>query len=323
MEIRKFTADDEELWDDFNRQANNGHLFAERRFLSYHPEGRFQDNSLLFFEDERLQMILPAVVYEEDGVKILHSHRGASYGGLIQNVDMSIDRAFHAVDALKKYAGQQGIGRIIMTLTPDIYFRRLSNYLEFALFRNGFSYVKREISSVLYLEDTIGENLQKFKSSVLRACRKSEKSGVTVSLSEKYDEFYGILRKNLKIRHNVAPTHTLEELERLAALYPEKIRLYAAFLETQMIAGIVMFDVNPQVTLAFYISHDEEFQEYRAVNLVFRQVIEDSIARGFRYLDFGIFTVNMEPNFGLARFKESFGSSGIFRDTLRWDRTDI
>jgi hypothetical protein len=37
---------------------------------------------------------------------------------------------------------------------------------------------------------------------------------------------------------------------------------------------------------------------------------------GFSFLDFGIFTVNMEPNWGLGRFKENFGSRGIFRDTF-------
>ncbi len=37
---------------------------------------------------------------------------------------------------------------------------------------------------------------------------------------------------------------------------------------------------------------------------------------GFKYLDFGIFTVNMEPNWGLGRFKENFGARGIFRDTF-------
>ena len=61
--------------------------------------------------------------------------------------------------------------------------------------------------------------------------------------------------------------------------------------------------------------------EIERQNRLFRDVIEDSIRRGFRYLDFGIFTVNMEPNFGLARFKESFGSSGLFRDTLIWKRS--
>jgi len=84
-----------------------------------------------------------------------------------------------------------------------------------------------------------------------------------------------------------------------------------------MIAGLVMFDANELVTLAFYISHDEAYQEYRGVNVLFKEVIADSIKRGFQYLDFGIFTVNMEPNYGLARFKESFGSGGVFRDTLK------
>jgi hypothetical protein len=40
---------------------------------------------------------------------------------------------------------------------------------------------------------------------------------------------------------------------------------------------------------------------------------------GFKFLDFGIFTVNMDPNWGLGRFKENFGARGIFRDTFYKD----
>jgi lipid II:glycine glycyltransferase (peptidoglycan interpeptide bridge formation enzyme) len=40
---------------------------------------------------------------------------------------------------------------------------------------------------------------------------------------------------------------------------------------------------------------------------------------GFKFLDFGIFTVNMEPNWGLGRFKENFGARGILRDTFILD----
>ncbi|MDZ7821864.1 MAG: GNAT family N-acetyltransferase [Candidatus Marinimicrobia bacterium] len=134
-----------------------------------------------------------------------------------------------------------------------------------------------------------------------------------------YARFYEILKNNLKIRHGVLPTHALEELYALKARYPGRIRLYGAYLGETMIAGIVMFDANDRVTLAFYISHDEKYQEYRAVNVLFKEVIADSIARRFHYLDFGIFTVNMEPNYGLARFKESFGAGGVFRDTLMLD----
>ena len=38
--------------------------------------------------------------------------------------------------------------------------------------------------------------------------------------------------------------------------------------------------------------------------------------RSFQYLDFGTSTLNMEPNWGLIKFKENFGALGFFRDTL-------
>jgi lipid II:glycine glycyltransferase (peptidoglycan interpeptide bridge formation enzyme) len=68
--------------------------------------------------------------------------------------------------------------------------------------------------------------------------------------------------------------------------------------------------------LAFYISHDETYQHYRPVNLLFYEIMQRYAYEGFKYLDFGIFTVLMEPNWGLGRFKENFGARGVFRDTF-------
>ena len=52
---------------------------------------------------------------------------------------------------------------------------------------------------------------------------------------------------------------------------------------------------------------------------MFYEVLKDAITNKYKVFDFGIFTVNEEPNMGLAKFKENFGSSGIFRDTLVLD----
>ena len=38
------------LWEGFIRDSINGNLFHTRRFLDYHPEGRFMDHSLLFLK---------------------------------------------------------------------------------------------------------------------------------------------------------------------------------------------------------------------------------------------------------------------------------
>ena len=87
-------------------------------------------------------------------------------------------------------------------------------------------------------------------------------------------------------------------------------------MKDKMVAGVVNFIATENVVLAFYISHDENFQEARPINLLFYKIFEWAIQEKFRVFDFGIFTVNEEPNLGLARFKENFGASGQFRDTL-------
>ena len=317
IEIALYNENEHGFWDEFVINANNGTIFHERKFLNYHPKGRFKDHSLVFFEKGKPLAVFPAVDAEIDGKRMLISHRGSSYGGIVQPMNQGVEKNMKIIRALNKYAEELGFESVIMTLPPDIYNHQLNNYLEFACFKQGYTYLKREISSVLKLEDHIDKNLAKFKSTHRTAYRRGVKMGVEVRESNDYEAFYAILENNLNIRHGVTPTHTLKELKKLKKLYPQSIRLYGAYLEETMIAGIVMFDANEMVTLAFYISHDEAYQEYRGVNVLFKEVIEDSIKRGFQYLDYGIFTVNMEPNYGLARFKENFGAGGVFRDTLK------
>lgn len=304
-------------WDDYVWQSNGGTLFHTRHFLSYHPKDRFKDHSLIFYKSGRRAAQMPAVDIEYVGKKTLFSHRGASYGGLIYKDQLGIREAFDYVQALIAYAKENGFQAIDLTPPPYCYYDYPNDYLEFALVQNGFVYRKREISSVITLNFPASDILSTFKESSRRAVRKARKMGVVVRESDDYARFYEILKKNLRLRHNVTPTHTLNELIKIRDLYPDRVRLFAAFHEQDMIAGVVMFDCNPLVTLAFYISHDESFQQYRGVNVLFHEIVAWSIQRGFRSLDFGIFTVDEDPNWGLARFKESFGAQGIFRNSLR------
>lgn len=317
--IRPFEEKFTENWEKFVWESVNGTIFHTRRFLSYHPKERFHDASMTFFKGDDLFALFPATRGIWNNVDTLWSHRGASYGGFVHREGLGISSAFQLVESLIQHAHKEGIKRIVVTLPPIIYNHRLSNYLDFAMIKSGFTYLKREVSSVVYLEKNIDLNIAKFKQTNRTAFRRAMKLGVEVRESEDYARFYEILKKNLKIRHGVQPTHTLDEILLLKKLFPDRIFLYAAYIGKQMIAGVVMFDCNSDVSLAFYISHDEAMQQYRGVNILFYHVINQCIEKGFRWLDFGIFTVNMDPNFGLAHFKEGFGSSGILRDSLVFD----
>lgn len=314
--VLPYRKDDKDRWDKFVWDSVNGTIFHTRKFLTYHPEDRFKDSSVVFFKRGKIFSVFPAVVGNWNGKRTLHSHRGASYGGFVCKEGLSIADSYSLVEGLINYAEKENIERIIITLPPVIYDRRLSNYIDFSLIKHGFIYLKREVSSILFLEKNIDDNVKKFKPTNRTAFRKAIKLGVKVKETEDFETFFGILKKNLKIRHNVQPTHTLAELLKIKRLFPDKIHLFGAYYQEEMIAGVVMFDCNSDVSLAFYISHNEEKQQYRGVNLLFYYITKWAIEKEFKYIDFGIFTVNMEPNFGLGRFKESFGASGVLRDTF-------
>jgi len=303
-------------WDNFVSSANNGTLFHTRRFLNYHHEGRFNDHSLEFYKKGKLVGVFPAALIESGDQRQLVSHPGASVGSFVVPEDLAFADALEMVEQLVDYSKRENLDGIKLTQTPTIYSKRLSHYIDFALQKNGFLYSKREISSILFLEKSIDENLSKFKSTHRTAVRKAEKSGVVVKETDDFASFYEILKKNLSIRHDVKPTHSLNELLHLKELFPDKINLFGAYIEEKMVAGVINFIATENVVLAFYISHNEDFQEVRPINLLFYKIFEWAIQKKYNVFDFGIFTVNEEPNMGLARFKENFGASGQFRDTM-------
>ena len=316
MELSRFRPFEEKVWDFFVPKTNNGTLFHLRSFLNYHPNSRFNDHSILVRKKGKLFSLFPAVEQIIDGKKILFSHPGATVGSFSLPENLSIADALCLGEQLIKYAKGKKFQSIKINLPPNLYQRRLSNYMEYSFFKHGFKYTKREITSILFLEKTIEKTKKKFRPSHLRAVRKAAEKNIIVKESKDIEAFYTILKNNLEIRHGVSPTHTLGELKKLFNLFPKKIKLFSAFLDEQMIAGVVTFQINQRVLLAFYISHDERFSELRAVNLLFYHIFEWAIKFKFQIFDFGIFTINGEPNMGLGRFKENFGASGIFRDTI-------
>lgn len=318
FQLKKSDLNEDE-WDKFVDNSDNGTLFHKRAFLNYHPSDRFNDASIFVTKNEKVLSVLTAAVIERDGKRILASHPGASYGGFVYSTDLNFKEAHELVDLLISYAKKLKVDRIQLTIPPIIYQTKYSNYIDFAMYRSGFTYLKRDVSSIVQLDFENEKLLETYRAEARTATKKAMKQGIVITECDLFDEYYEILKKNLKLRHNVNPAHTLDELKLLKTMFPTEIRLWGAFLKDKLTAGVCNFSVNQNVVLAFYISHDEAYQEYRPVNLLFYEIMKQYQQEGYRFLDFGIFTVNMEPNWGLGRFKENFGARGIFRDTFYKD----
>jgi hypothetical protein len=63
------------------KQSQKMHLLFHRDFMEYHSD-RFQDYSLLIFEEDKLIAVLPA-----NRVEDRLSHQGLTYGGLVYSLN--------------------------------------------------------------------------------------------------------------------------------------------------------------------------------------------------------------------------------------------
>ncbi len=317
MKIIEYTQSHRDEWNSFVQQANNGTIFALQDFFDYHPPQRFQHHHLMLYNKNNLVALFPSAAVNRDGKIILVSHPGASFGGFVLRKRTGISEAIALVDELLQFAKTKNYDGIELTLPPWIYYEFPENHIDFALFNAGAHHKKRELTAVLPISDDFEENLALFRPTARTAMRKAQKNGVEIRRTDDFPAFYRILEKNLSMRHGVAPTHTTEELLFLRKLLPQKIELFAAYIGDTMVAGTVIFICNKRTVLAFYISQDYEHQNLRPLNLLFTEVIRWASDNDFKWLDFGTYTLDNVPNLGLARFKESLGAKGIFRDTLR------
>src|SRR5690349_21312419 len=91
--IQYYQKSDYKIWNDFINHAKNATFLFHRDFMEYHQD-RFEDASLLIFEDQKLTAVLPA----NKAGKSIYSHQGLTYGGLVysaklkaENVELILD----------------------------------------------------------------------------------------------------------------------------------------------------------------------------------------------------------------------------------------
>ncbi|MFK2826129.1 GNAT family N-acetyltransferase [Bacillus sp. B190/17] len=291
----------------------------ERKFINYHPPGKFQDCSLMAYDDQnRLIAVIPAALKQEGESSIFCSYPGASHGGIIINHKFDTSKALALAPLLIEHCRRLDLKAIELKLVPRIYHLSPSDEIDFALRYHGFSPSISELATALPLKeiDTADRFMEK---NAIRNRNKAINQGVIVKESDDYIQFWGILQKNLKERHHTFPTHTYSEILDLIQRYPNQLKLFSAFYQEKMIAGVLVFALNRRVINCFYICHHEKYQHLRPLNLIFSDLITWGLQEGFHFVDWGISTENKGQvvNAGLFKFKEGFGGRGILRETYR------
>ena len=277
--------------------------------MDYH-NNRFDDHSLVISKKNKVIGLFPANQSHET----IYSHEGLSYGGVLCDHTMKAAVMLELITAVASYYRQQGITAIIYKAIPAIYHQLPAEEDLYALTRLGAQLYRRDIASAI-MSCTKSRN-QLRSNNFKRNLTKAKKKGVSVAFSEDFASYHQILTEALS-RHNAEPTHSLTELCKLQAFFPQNIKLLAAFHNQQMIAGAVLF-ISNQVIHTQYLANSAEGKLCGALDSVIEELI-NYCGEQKMTLSFGISTENRGEylNLGLIRQKEGFGGRSIVHDFYR------
>jgi Acetyltransferase (GNAT) domain len=308
IRVESYGPQHKQIWDEMIAHSRNGVFLFCRDYMEYHND-RFQDASLLFFNDRDLLAVLPA---NRDGDRIV-SHGGLTFGGVVSRHNLGASAMLELFDVLRECLRAQGARNLLYKPVPHIYHRMPAEEDLYALFRCGARLVRRDLSSTLDM--ACRPPMQHGRQSQLKRGQKV----FAVRESCDYGVFMDLVNSVLTARYNVAPTHTKQEMDLLARRFPRNIRLFGAYRGEQLSAGVLIYE-NPNVAHVQYIAGTDEAKREGALECIFDELFERQYAKT-RYFDWGTSTEHAGQylNAGLVQNKESYGARGVAYDLYELD----
>ena len=285
--------------------------------MDYHSE-KFSDYSLLIYKGKKLISLLPANLKNDQ----LFSHSGLSYGGFIFDDQSKYKDAVEVFKLTLETLFKNNISKLNYKCIPSIYHQLPTDDSKHILFKLNAKLIKTELLSVV----------KKNKASLSKDRNSGLSRGIKNNLSIKevndFDDFWNLLLiPNLKLKHNVTPVHSIEEISLLKNKFNNNIRQFNVYHENDLIAGATIFET---ITTAHvqYISSNNTKNELGSLDFLFSHLIGD-VFKSKEFFDFGNSNEKngQSINKGLIYWKEGFGAKSITQDfykieTLNFNNLD-
>ncbi len=308
--VEKYTKENRLAWDTFISGAKNATFLFARDFMEYHSD-RFTDYSLLVYKDDLLYAVLPANIVGDK----LYSHKGLTYGSLVLSKSAKLLYTFEAFKTLLAFLNAKAISTLELRNIPTFYNTMPSDELSYFLFKANATLIKRDALMVIDTSTKI-----KFQKNRREGINKAKRNGLTIAVDDNFEGFWNeILIPNLQKKHGVAPVHSLEEIQMLAAKFPDHIKQVNVYKDNVIVAGTTLFltktTIHPQ-----YVSGNSDKNAFGSLDLAYDYII-NHFDSSKRYFDFNISSEENGTalNSGLIFWKESCGARTYVADNYLID----
>jgi len=309
-------------WKEFLRNQYN--LFFDFRFNSYNNNfnKKIKWHNLKFRDPESKKILAIMIGCENisDNKLTYVSSDGVSFGGFLWKKKINLINFIEIAENFIEYLKEHNFKKCILKNPPFLYNKNPNEETEYALIQNGFRVSSVSISNIIDLEDFEFRKISEPKKrSIRKTLKRIELEIVTKELNhENFFEYYDILLRNRELK-NVKPTHSLEELLYLRKNLKNDIILFSACLEGKVVAICILFSINKEMILNFYLADDENYKMERVSEFILYKSIEWAKENNYKYYDTGTSEANGKLIDGLFAFKKNFLANGFLRKSFELD----
>ncbi len=316
LNVQLYDEQYRDLWDQFvMERAVNGTFLQTRRFLSYHPKGRFTEASYLIFDDKmHLVAVCPGCIKEEDGERLFDSHAGTTYGGIIiEKKWYKACKVIEIIQALESCLKNSGFDKVILKQTPSILSVETVDLLQYSFYYLGYqccSALSLYVDFDDYKEDILSEFSQGKRTDVHNCLKKGLYDRKLNTFAE-IQQLYMLLAKNLE-KYNAKPIHTAEELFDFQEVrLKDECDCFGVFDGEKMVAASMLFYFKKNsVAHTQYLCADAEYKQLSPMTYLYYTTLVRMKEQGYRKVSWGTVTENLGSylNEGLVKSKEYYGS---------------
>jgi hypothetical protein len=265
--------------------------------MEYHAD-RFEDNSLLVFDDGQVLAVLPA----HGDADTVTSHMGLTYGGLLVNAHLTLPSYLEVFDALLTHLKQTGVKHLRINAQPYVYHKHPADEVLAAMYFLDAPPVRTCALSVIPAWQE-----RRYEERRRRGIEKAKRCHLFVARSDDYARMWEILAEVLP----VDPVHTLGEIEMLAERFPHNIHLWGCYGGRDTLAGIVIYETE-KVARCQYIATSRQGKAWGAGDLLMSYLIETYTAQG-KAVDLGTSSSadGRTLERGILDYKEGWGARTV------------
>jgi hypothetical protein len=257
--------------------------------------------------DEKWVAVLPANVVDNQ----VFSHQGLTFGGLVCLEDVKVELIETVFESILAFFKENKMNNFILKPILDFYQSRVSNELNYFLFQNKASLMKRSMNLVIDYSKPL-----RISKSKLKHYRRVSKLGISIEEAVDCNLFWNqILIPRLEEKYQTKPVHSLEEINQLKTSFPENIKQFNAYYEGEIVAGITLF-ISKKVVKSQYGATSLKGESVRVLDFLFIKLINEYSSE-YSFFDMGIVDDGDFYNKGLLKQKEELGCSVYLQDVFK------